>query len=40
MRLQTYYSILGLEPTKAVDLVLDEKINQVAIQSDVDCKKT
>lgn len=40
MRLQTYYSILGLEPTKAVDLVIDEKNNRVAIQSETDCKKT
>ena len=40
LRMQFYYSILGLEPTKGFDLVLDESKKMVAVQSDVDCKRT
>ena len=35
-----YYSILGLEATKALDLVLDEKNEIIVIQTDKDCRKT
>ena len=40
LRTQVYYSILGLEPTKALDLVLDEANEVVVIQTDKDCRKT
>lgn len=39
MRIQFYYSILGLEPTKGFDITLDEQNEMVAVQSDRDCKK-
>jgi hypothetical protein len=35
-----YYSILGLNPTKGFDVVIDQSDELVAVQSDVDCKKT
>ena len=35
-----YYSIMGLEPTKGMDIVLDEKNKYVAIQTNNDCAKT
>lgn len=40
IRSQIFYSILGLEPTKVLDLVLDEKQGIVAVQTDNDCRKT
>ena len=32
--------MLGLEPTKGLDIVLDEQQGMVAVQTDADCKKT
>jgi len=40
LRIQLFYSILGLDRTKGFDLVLDETNKTVAVQSDEDCKKT
>ena len=40
IRTQIFYSILGLNPTKVLDLVMDEKNGIVAIQTDQDCRKT
>mmetsp|Transcript_33227 Transcript_33227/g.50935 ORF Transcript_33227/g.50935 Transcript_33227/m.50935 type:complete len:102 (+) Transcript_33227:52-357(+) len=31
IRMQTYYSLLGLEPTKGLDMVMDEVNQRVAI---------
>ena len=38
--MQLYYSVLGLEPTKGLDIVFDEQKGMVAVQTDNDCKKT
>ena len=38
--MQVYYSFLGLDPTKGLDIVLDEEEKTVAVQSEDDCKKT
>jgi len=40
IRMQLFYSVLGLEPTKGLDIVLDEGNGLIAIQSENDCKKT
>lgn len=42
IRSQISYSLLGLEPTKLVDIVIDEANKQIAFQSDRkgDCKYT
>lgn len=40
LRLQLFYSIMGLDSSKGFDLVLDEKNQTVAVQSDEECKKT
>jgi len=40
IRSQLFYSILGLEPTKGLDFVLDELNGVIAIQTDKDCRKT
>ena len=40
LRLQLLYSIMGLEATKGLDLILDEKNKKVAVQSEEDCKQT
>jgi len=40
LRMQIYYSILGLDKTKGFDIVLDEADKMVAVQTDSDCKKT
>ena len=34
-----YYSVMGLEATKGIDVVLDEKNEYIAIQTDNDCTK-
>jgi hypothetical protein len=39
MRTQLFYSIMGLEPTKGMDIVLDEKNGIVVIQTNNDCAK-
>jgi len=40
MRIQMYYSVMGLEPSKGFDLIMDEKNKTVAVQSESECKKT
>lgn len=40
IRIQFFYSLLGLEATKGFDLVLDQKKKLVAVQSETDCKYT
>ena len=40
LRIQIFYSILGLEPSKAIDIIIDENEKQIALKTDVDCKKT
>ena len=40
MRIQLFYSILGLDSTKAFDIVIDEKQETVAIRQERDCKRT
>lgn len=40
LRLQLFYSVMGLDDSKGFDLVLDEKNQTVAVQSDNECKKT
>ena len=40
MRTQIFYSIMGLEPTKGLDIVLDEMNGVFAIQTDNDCRKS
>lgn len=40
IRLQIYYAILGLEPSKGIDITIDEKNRMIAIRTDVDCKYT
>jgi hypothetical protein len=39
-RTQIFYSIMGLDSTKVFDLVIDEKNELVAVQTDNDCTKT
>lgn len=40
IRTQLYYSVMGLEATKGMDMVIDEKNEIVAIQTLNDCVKT
>ena len=40
IRIQLYYAFIGLVPTKAFDIVLDQKNKTVVVQSDLDCKYT
>ena len=40
LRMQLFYSILGLEPNKGADIIMDEKNQNINLQSDNDCKKT
>lgn len=40
LRTQLFYSIMGLDSTKVFDLVIDEKNEIVAVQTDHDCTKT
>jgi hypothetical protein len=40
LRLQLFYSVMGLDSSKGFDLVLDEKNQTVAVQSEQECKKT
>jgi len=40
LRVQIFYSILGLEPSKALDVIIDENQKRVALRTDVDCKQT
>lgn len=40
IRTQIFYSLMGLEPTKVLDIVLDEKNEFIAVQTDNDCRKT
>ena len=35
-----FYSVLGLAPSKGLDIVLDEEDKMVSVQTDDDCKKT
>lgn len=49
MRIQMFYSILGLDQTKAFDIIIDEKLvilnysyvqKTIGIRQEADCKKT
>jgi hypothetical protein len=40
IRLQLFYAILGLEPTKGLDVVFDESNKLVALQQENECKHT
>ena len=40
LRLQFYFSILGLDSSKGYDVFLDGLKQVVALQTDNDCKKT
>jgi hypothetical protein len=40
LRIQLFYSVLGLEPNKGVDVVMDEINQKIVLQSENDCKKT
>lgn len=40
IRTQIFYSLLGLSPTKVLDIVLDEQAELIAIQHEDDCRKT
>ncbi|TNV82943.1 hypothetical protein FGO68_gene13778 [Halteria grandinella] len=40
VRLQTYYSILGLEASKGLDITIDERNKVIALRTDTDCKYT
>jgi len=40
VRLQLFYSVMGLDASKGFDLVLDEHNQTVAVQSEDECKKT
>lgn len=40
MRTQIFYSLMGLEPTKGLDIVIDEQNELIAFQTDNDCRKT
>lgn len=37
--MQLYYSVLGLDPNKGLDIVMDEKNKTFSVQTDNDCKK-
>jgi len=39
LRFQLYYSVLGLDPNKGLDIVMDEKMKTFSVQTDNDCKK-
>ena len=38
--MQMFYSVLGLDPNRGMDIIMDEKNQNIALQSDNDCKKT
>lgn len=40
IRTQVFYSILGLKPTKGIDVVIDERAGILAVQNDNECRKT
>jgi hypothetical protein len=40
IRTQIFYSVFNMEPTKIMDIVLDEANEIMAIQTDNDCRKT
>ena len=40
LRMQMFYSVLGLDPNRGLDIIMDEKNERIALQSESDCKKT
>uniref|UniRef100_A0A7S3CLT1 Uncharacterized protein n=1 Tax=Strombidium rassoulzadegani TaxID=1082188 RepID=A0A7S3CLT1_9SPIT len=40
IRIQIFYSVLGLDSTKGLDIVFDEQNRTVALQTDKECRKT